>query len=842
MLHVDDEPDFAALTAEFLKREDDRFELETAPTAEAGLNRLAETNFDCVIADFEMPGQTGIEFLEAVRDRYPDLPFILFTGKGSEEVASDAITAGVSDYLHKHPGPEQFTLLANRVKNAIEQYHAKQRLTEAQDRFQTLVEEATDVMLIVAPDGQIKYATPSAERILGRTPNELVGTNGFAPIHPDDTDAVKATFAELAAQPTERRSAEFRYKRPDESYIWVEARGRNLVNDPVIDGIVVYVRDTTERKHRELELQKTERRYQAIFNDPNILVGLLDTDGTVEDINETAFEYIDAELDDVVGQPFWETPWFTHSTRVQAEIKDWIEQARQGEYIEFEVELARPNGEPYTIQGVFRPVHDADGEVVSLIVSDREITERKDRERELERIRDFFTEAERLGNLGAWEFNAAGEVVWTAGTRRIHEVDDEYDPTLEDGIKFFHPDDQDRLRDVVDAALEQGEAFDVEARLITATGRERWVRTRGKPLADEAGTVRGYIQDITTRKKREQELDRAKSQLEAAVAAGAVGTWQWHVQEDRLVVGQEFARTFGVDPDDAREGVPLERFTSSIHEEDRARVEQKIEAALAACGEYEAEYRVYNAAEELRWVVARGEVECNDAGEPVRFPGSLIDITDRKAAEEELKRQNERLDEFASVVSHDLRNPLHVAKGQLELVREECESERLDAIGRAHDRMEALIDDLLSLARGDESPLEIESVDIDAVLDESWASVEDSTATLELEVDRRIQCDPDRVRQLFENLFRNAIEHGGEGVRVRVGALADGFFVEDDGPGIPEAEREKVFEAGYSTAPEGTGFGLSIVQQVVEAHDWSIRVTDGEAGGARFEITGVTWA
>jgi signal transduction histidine kinase len=108
-----------------------------------------------------------------------------------------------------------------------------------------------------------------------------------------------------------------------------------------------------------------------------------------------------------------------------------------------------------------------------------------------------------------------------------------------------------------------------------------------------------------------------------------------------------------------------------------------------------------------------------------------------------------------------------------------------------------------------------------------------------IDVDARIGADRGRLRQLFENLVRNAVEHGGDGVTVRVGELPEGFAVEDDGPGIDPADREGVFDAGYSTDRHGTGFGLNIVEQIATAHGWNLRLTESETGGARFEVTGV---
>lgn len=207
----------------------------------------------------------------------------------------------------------------------------------------------------------------------------------------------------------------------------------------------------------------------------------------------------------------------------------------------------------------------------------------------------------------------------------------------------------------------------------------------------------------------------------------------------------------------------------------------------------------------------------------------------------QVQRQNERLNEFAGVVSHDLRNPLTVAQGRLELAREESDSEHLDAIGQAHERMDALVDDVLTIARHGESVKNPESISLSAVVKRSWENVDTKDAELIVKTDRRIRANKSRLQQLLGNLIRNAVEHGGPEVTVRIGELSteSGFYVEDDGPGIPDGEREQIFEVGYTTNEDGTGFGLNIVNEVVDAHNWEIRVTDGRDQGARFEITGI---
>jgi signal transduction histidine kinase len=229
----------------------------------------------------------------------------------------------------------------------------------------------------------------------------------------------------------------------------------------------------------------------------------------------------------------------------------------------------------------------------------------------------------------------------------------------------------------------------------------------------------------------------------------------------------------------------------------------------------------------------------------------IQDVTMRQERRE-LQRKNERLNQFASVVSHDLRNPLHVAQGRLELVQTSFESEHLAPIEKAHDRMEALTDDLLTLAQAGQTVEETDVLELADIASEAWDHTDLADCEFEsaVPVGTKLEADRARLLHVFENLYRNAADHNDSLVTVRVGLLGDqepatggspqsGFFIEDTGSGIPDDQRDEIFEHGYTTSKDGTGFGLSIVHDIVEAHGWNIRTTDGIDGGARFEITGV---
>jgi PAS domain S-box-containing protein len=608
ILHVDDDLQYAETTAAFLERERAAFDIETATSATEGLTRLESAAFDCIVSDYEMPGENGIDFLESVREDYPDLPFILYTGRGSEAVAGEAISAGVTDYLQKTSDTSHYALLANRIANAVEQYRSQRALEESTDRLSLFIHQSPLGFVEYDPNFEIVRVNDTLSDIFGYTEDELLGETWEVFVSPESYDDVDAVTSALS-----------------------EASGG----------------------------------YHSV--DENV----------------------------------------------------------------------RKDGEHIMVEWHNRLVTDDSGAVVTIFSHCQDVTERIERERNLAQLRDFFAEAEELGDLGAWEFDETGFSTWTDGTRRIHEVDDDFDPTVEDGLSFYHPEDRERVADAVDAALEDGDPYDVEARLITATGDCRWVQTRGKQVEDaDHRTVRGFIQDITEQKQRERRL----------------------------------------------------------------------------------------------------------------------------------RVQNERLESFASVVSHDLQGPLTVAQGHLELARQDGADDHLDSIDSAHQRMQTLIDDILTLARDGREATTTEPVDLQTAATACWQTVETENATLETDTDSVVAADPRRLRRLLENLFRNSVAHGslpsqGEGGSVEQSSTppsdavvehsdgvtvtvadnedASGFYVADDGPGIPEEERDTVFEAGYSTASDGTGFGLAIVADIAAVHGWDISVTDSESGGARFEITGV---
>ncbi len=260
---------------------------------------------------------------------------------------------------------------------------------------------------------------------------------------------------------------------------------------------------------------------------------------------------------------------------------------------------------------------------------------------------------------------------------------------------------------------------------------------------------------------------------------------------------------------------------------------------------FDFEHGIEKSGDETAWLSVNAAPIYDGDGCLSQVVAVVSDVTEQYEYRRLLEQQNERLEAYSSTVSHDLRSPLSVASGWLDVAMEDDSTEHLGKVREALDRMGQLITDLRALGRYGQTVEGMTQFDLETVVTEAWSNVDTDGATIEIDPGLgTINGERGRLLQLFENLFRNSVEHGSTAERspeesvvtVRIGPLERGFYVEDDGPGIPEDEREDVFAFGYSTAESGTGIGLAIVEAIVDAHGWELTLDESEPHGARFEF------
>mgnify|MGYP000692927790 CR=1 FL=1 len=687
--------------------------------------------------------------------------------------------------------------------------------------------------------------------------------------HPDDVDDVTAAI-DRAIEDGEPYDLDSRIVRADGEVREVRAWGQPVTNArheaPLVRGVL---QDVTTRNEREREHRRLAEEYDALLSNSGDAIFLLDVDSAH---GEMVFRF---------GQlsPGYETQTGLSTEVVRGKTPSEVFGDDRGAELAANYRHCVESREPITYQEELAVADDArywqtslapviiDDEIVRIVGIARNVTERVERERELEQTNQrleslidaaplTIMEIDPDGNVQRWNNGAEEMFGWTRD-----EVVGEFNPMIQDDRQSEFATHRER---VLNGDRIRGKEIERE----TSEGERLTLLLSAAPVEAPGGEVSSIIailDDITEQKRLEnrlralqetaQALSEAQSKAEIgelAVDAAAdvlgfhvTGIWEYDEHEDALVPITETPAArelFGTSP----RYTPGDSLAWEAFESDE----------LRAADDVLSEGDPYNSDTQIRSEILAplGEYGLISTGSTVEADFSELEVDlfrilaatveaalGRASREAELRQQNERLDQFASVVAHDLRNPLSVAEGFLDVAEQTNEPAHFERVASAHDRIERLVDDLLTLARGEPTVEDTEQIDIERVATEAWGYVDTSAATLSVDDVPVVAGDSGRLTQLFENLFRNAIEHGGTDVTITVGATGDdgGFYVADDGVGIPPEKRDDIFEHGFTTNDGGTGFGLSIVADIARAHGWTVSL-DGGDGGAhfRFERTG----
>ncbi|MCU4924474.1 PAS domain S-box protein [Halobacteria archaeon AArc-dxtr1] len=514
--------------------------------------------------------------------------------------------------------------------------YSESDLQASREEFHSLVDAVEEYGIFrLDSDGYVASWNEGARQIKGYDREEIVGDHFSRFYTEEDRDAdVPERNLEAATEHGSVEDEGWRL-RQDGTRFWA-----NVTITPIRGsegehrGYLKVTRDITAQRKRE---QGLENELEHIFGRIDDAFYGVDEEFRFTHVNERAEELLQHDAADLLGEQLWDV------------FPDLVEIDEVWDAFHTALETQQPTSyELYYDTLDFWVEANLYPSETGISVYFRDVTDRKEREQALkESEQRYRTLAEYFPNGLVTLFDHDLEYTLAAGQgfdRIPVEPDDLEGKPFRDA---WDESTADTLEPAFRAALD-GTEMSVEL----AYADRDWI-LHVVPITDERGEVFAGMtmaQDVTEQKERERYLEDAKSQLEAATEAGAVGTWEWHVQEDEFITGSSFAKTFGIDPDDARDGIPLERVLSSVHEADRDRVVAEIEAALESCGEYETEYRVQNADGEWRWVVARGHVECEEDGTPRTFPGALTDITRRKRAEIRAEKQTRQLETLFQVL------------------------------------------------------------------------------------------------------------------------------------------------------------------------------------------------
>ena len=861
VLNVDDDRSLLELTREFLEREDDRFDIETATSADDGLDAIRDRRPDCIVSDYDMPGTNGIEFLRAVREDFPDIPFVLFTGKGSEAVASEAISAGVTDYLQKGTGTEQYELLANRIANAVQARRAARNATRQEELMRLTEFTGNTGGWELDLESQELLLTDGARELVGLPKEETITpAEALTLFHPDDRTDV-TTAIERAAETGEQVQDVWRIQPTEGETKFIDMTVAPDASETDATTLRGAFNDITEQRNRErtlTELNRTTQRLLRADSRHDVAKIGIEAARDVLGLPANAVHFSTADGTELVPAAQTAESVSLVGTAPTLPVADSIagRAYQRGEPIVVEDASRDPDAyNPDTSLGghCYLPLADhgvliAGAEkptrfnrtkttggtlLAGNIVAALDRIERGDAAAEYEKRLSLFFEESPLGAI-QWDEEFRFERL----NQRAQEILGYSETELRGASweRIVADGDRDPVGDIVEDLLDADGGRYIINENVTRSGEIRTCEWHNRAVTDSNGDVRAIFsqfRDITERERRKRQLEEYETILTALNDAVYV------VDEDGRFryVNDAFVELVGYDRDEIIGNTP-----SLIKpEEGIETAERMLGRVLSSDGSETVSFEVSIQPRDGDAILCEDQMGVlpYEGDEFVGSVGTLRDITESKQRTRKLERQNDRLEEFASVVSHDLRNPLSVARGRIELAADAHDTPELTEAVDALDRSEALIEDLLTLARQGERVGEREHVDLAEIARDVWETTETEDATLVPAADRGIDADRSRLRQALENLFVNAVRHGGPGVTVTVGTMDDGFYVEDTGPGIPESRREEAFEAGFSTAETGTGFGLRIVEQVATSHGWTVEVTEGTSGGARFEFTGV---
>jgi len=725
------------------------------------------------------------------------------------------------------------------------------RLSNQRSRLlASVVETSNDAIITRNLDGIITSWNPAAERIFGYMQAEIVGQS-ISMFFPSERLVEEQLFIDRLKRLERVENFETIRLCKDGNQKDVSITISSLMDfSGNIVGISGVIRDISDRKQADIRLRESEEFNISIFENSADCLKILALDGELMTMNRNGMNLMEIDdFSDWVGKNWvdtWQEPY--HSLAVQA-IKD----AKNGDIGHFEGFCTTAKGTPKWWDVLVTAVPDADGSPLRLIATSRNITTSKQIEERLRKSDTHLKTAQRIVKLWSWEFDPYSEkVTWSDEVFQIFERDPTLGPpTFDEFQQNLHPDDRENHQQLVETSIANCQLFENEVRFYRGDGSLGYFQTRGEPVVDDSGQLIlliGTVLDITDRKQAEIELQNLSDRLNLAVKSGAIGIWDWNAQKNILIWDERMYEMYGITSDPFTS--VYDTWASSLHPDDRLRVESASQQALAGTKDYDPEFRVIHTDGSIRFIQGYALVKRNAQGEAIYMVGINFDITDRKLAETKLMQtttqltaSNKELEAFAYSVSHDLRSPLRAidgfSKALLEDYGDKFDRDALDYFDRIRRnvaRMGNLIEDLLRLSRVSRSEMQYKNVNLSMLVSEQFDELQAINPERQVEIaiapNICVSADKTLMRVVISNLIQNAWKFTSHHptALIEFGVISSEnqqddqltYFVRDDGAGFDIKYSKMlfgVFQRLHNTNEfAGTGIGLATVQRAIHRH------------------------
>lgn len=742
-----------------------------------------------------------------------------------------------------------------------ERKQAENLVMQSEKRFRSLVQNATDITTVLSASGEVIYESPSFYRIFGYEENDVKNKSIFELIHPEDVQHALAEFKKGLEKGGVSSSVQFRMRHKDGHYIPVESIGNNLLHEPEVNGIVVNSRDITERLKAEEESNRLKLFYENILNKIPSDVVVFNHKHQYLFVNEMAIR--DEEKRKwLIGRDDYEycEKYGVAKSIADARRKMFNSVIKSKVQLELEEKLLKPDGSGRWMLRRMYPVVGDNNEVTFMIGFGIDITERKLAEEIVKESEERLSLAINSANLGIWDWKIdENKLIWDASMYKLFGVDPaDFSGDYDAFDKTLHPDDRQRVNEEVAQSLYSEGSFESIFRIIDKNGKVKYITAYSKIFRKEDKSpyrMIGVNFDITESKLAEQRILKQQHDLEEAQHIARVGGWEIQVDTQTISWTKEMFHIC----EKPNDYVPTLNDTYNLFtSETREKIRESFVKAIETYEPFEHEAKIRIGKRKFLDIRVKG-LPLNENGKVTTIKGIFQDISAEKESKrqlelynEELEKKNKELDQFAYVVSHDLKAPLRGINNlsmwieeDLEGKMEEDTKNNLDLMRKRVKRMEGLIDGILQYSRAGRIKHEASAFNLND-------SLEDLVESLSPPEKFKINIAPDlpnmvtekiAIEQIFANYISNAIKYNNNPEpTIDVSWKQNGdmyeFCVADNGPGIEKEFHEKVFVIFQTLQArdtfESTGVGLAIVKKIVEDKGGKVWIESEKGEGTKF--------